>query len=112
MVTFDIDENSQMLNPKEGPEFRGIRPRTVHFWLRTGKMEGIKIPCRTWRIPRTSHPSFIERNKNIQPDTTAQKHTKQPIVSDSKRDTIPEGDGEQNISPQTRMKPYIRDRMG
>ena len=102
MVTFDIDENSQMLNPKEGPEIRGIRPRTVHFWLRIGKMEGIKIPCRTWRIPRTSLPIFIERNKNIQPDTTAQKHTKQPIVSDSERDTIPERVTENRTYPPKR----------
>jgi len=109
----DIDENSQMLNPKEVAEIVGVHPKTVRLWLRTRKMEEIKISYRTWwRIPRTSLTNFIERNKNVQPDTTVQAHTKQPIVSDSERNNIPEGDGNQNISSQTKMKHYIRDMMG
>jgi len=92
-----------MLNPREVAEILGIHPKTVHLWLRTGKLEGIKISSRSWRIPQESLNDFIEKNKNI----NQKKEVKTPISSDKKSTKI-----ERSSSSHTTMKDYIREIMG
>ena len=112
MVTMEKDENSQMLNPKEVADILGVHQKTVHLWLRTGKIEGIKISYRAWRIPRSTLASFIERNKNTQPNEASKNDPKNPAPSNSEKNTEHRTEGSQDMSSQGKMKHYIRDIMG
>ena len=112
MVTMEKDENSQMLDPKEVANILGVHQKTVHLWLRTGKMEGIKISYRAWRIPRSSLASFIERNKNTQPDEASKNKLQNPATSNSGKNHDYETEGSHDVSSQGKMKHYIRDIMG
>ncbi|MDD1689484.1 MAG: helix-turn-helix domain-containing protein [Methanoregula sp.] len=111
-------EDSQMLTPKQVAEILGVHQKTVHLWLRSGKLQGTKISYRAWRIPKTALDSFIVSNSNTRltqhtgsskkndrkpnsaprPATQKENHAQDPIVQDS--------------SPQVKMKHYIRDIMG
>ncbi len=104
-------ENSQMLTPQEVAEILGIHPKTVHLWLRTGKLEGVKISYRSWRIPKAASAAFIEKNRNVKssgtdineglnfPDKNEANQIKNPRI-------------EENSNPEkTNMKLYIRDIM-
>jgi len=107
-----------MLNPKQVAEILGVHQKTVHLWLRSGRLQGTKISYRAWRIPRSALDAFIAGNSNarlgqqsgaaIRNDKTAsdpthpEKSKGEPIAGQE----LPEG------SPQAKMKHYIRDIMG
>ena len=98
----------QFLSTKEVAEILGVHQKTVHHWLRTGRLAGIKISYRAWRIPRSALDEFITKNSNM--------HQKKP-TPDSR--TPAERAGQQSTEthtvPQTSgagMKHYIRDIMG
>jgi len=106
-------ESTHMLTPKEVAERLGVHQKTVHLWLRSGKLQGIKISYRAWRIPKESLDSFIESssNRSDKPngkmrssDSREQKDTKQAILPQDKKEDL--------LSPQSKMKYYIRDIMG
>jgi len=103
-----------MLTPREVAERLGVHQKTVHIWLRSGKLQGVKISYRAWRIPRESLDSFIESNSNrssgkpgaIAPseNNAEQKNTFQAVLVRNNK--------EESTSPQSKMKCYIRDIMG
>jgi excisionase family DNA binding protein len=109
-----MTDQLQMLTPKEVAEILGVHQKTVHIWLRTGKLEGSKLSYRAWRIPIAALNSFIERNRNvpkqIQPDAT------KGIGMESSTTPCPEPVTDINpvkdATPQAKMKHYIRDIMG
>jgi excisionase family DNA binding protein len=110
----DMSNDVQMLSPKDVAEILAIHPKTVHLWLRSGRLEGIKISYRTWRIPRVSLDSFIERNTNKQRQKPSVTTTDKKQKSNGNYLTEP-GKGPTNgmiIHPQSKMKHYIRDIMG
>ncbi|MCK9631299.1 MAG: helix-turn-helix domain-containing protein [Methanoregula sp.] len=111
-------DDTQMLTPRQVAEILGVHQKTVHLWLRSGRLQGTKISYRAWRIPKTALDSFIVSNSNTrltqhtdslkksagEPNNAQQlakqkeKHTQNPIILDS--------------SPQARMKHYIQEIMG
>jgi excisionase family DNA binding protein len=106
-------DSIQMLTPKEVAERLGVHQKTVHLWLRSGKLQGIKISYRAWRIPKESLDSFIETNSNRtgKPSANAptsnnqvQKNIHQTILVQNNKDEI--------ITSKSKMKHYIRDIMG
>ncbi|WP_321504743.1 helix-turn-helix domain-containing protein [uncultured Methanoregula sp.] len=108
-----MSDNAQMLTSKEVADRLGVHQKTVHLWLRSGKLQGIKISYRAWRIPKESLDSFIDANSNrsAKPglktstgNNLEQKNTLQTILSQDKKEEI--------ITPQSKMKYYIRDIMG
>ena len=113
-----MDEKAQMLNPRQVAEILGVHQKTVHLWLRTGRLQGTKISYRAWRIPRTALDSFITNNSNScsapQKKVPPKKQNISPKESTQEQKT-PGYSGEtppQPCSPQSRMKHYIRDIMG
>jgi excisionase family DNA binding protein len=111
--------DTQMLTPKEVSEILGIHTKTVHLWLRTGKLDGIKISYRAWRIPRAALAGFIERNSNTRTGNQATP----PAGNSTTRGEIQEhgkGSMQQTIVPAgnapettpSTMKQYIREIMG
>lgn len=105
--------DTQFLTPKEVAEILGVHQKTVHHWLRSGKLAGTKISYRAWRIPRSALETFLLQNSNAQP-----KNAKQTI---NEKDTgttgsIHPGDTvvpmAPNTTPSSKMKLYIRDIMG
>ena len=102
-----------MLNPREVAEILGIHQKTVHLWLRMGKLEGVKISYRSWRIPKTALNAFIEKNRNI--DKTTQNAENRLLSTDSDKQPSSMSQvplkGQSNPS-QKNMKHYIRDIMG
>ena len=103
-----------MLTPKQVAEILGVHQKTVHLWLRTGKLEGLKISYRAWRIPSAALNSFIERNRNvpqqIQPDVTKGIGREYSIASSP--GPVTDINSVKNATPQAKMKYYIRDIMG
>ncbi|HVP96685.1 helix-turn-helix domain-containing protein [Methanoregula sp.] len=95
------------LSTKEVAEILGVHQKTVHHWLRTGRLAGTKISYRAWRIPRTALDEFIAKNSNVHP----RKASHEEIAADQERPESPDN----HASPQdpgARMKHYIRDIMG
>ena len=70
-------ETLRMLTPKDIAEILGVHPKTVHLWLRGGKLKGVKISYRAWRIPQSAFDQFIEQNSNVKPQqgTEEQQNT-------------------------------------
>jgi len=111
-------EDTQMLTPKQVAEILGVHQKTVHLWLRSGRLQGIKISYRAWRIPKTALDSFITSNSN----TRLRQHAGRPqgtneqlmITTDTgnQRGVPGENQIDAEVSPQSRMKHYIRDIMG
>jgi excisionase family DNA binding protein len=104
--------DTQFLSTKEVAEILGVHQKTVHHWLRNGRLAGTKISYRAWRIPRAALDEFIARNSNVQPRDAiygAPATGTQPL---------PENPGDSHSSrspdapPETKMKHYIRDIMG
>jgi excisionase family DNA binding protein len=102
--------DTQFLTPKEVAEILGVHQKTVHNWLRTGKLTGTKISYRAWRIPRLALENFVAQNSNARPhktinctDNTGSEITN---LSDTMRPNVPE------TSPGSKMKYYLRDIMG
>jgi excisionase family DNA binding protein len=100
-----MNPDNQMLSPKEVAAMLGVHPKTVHLWLRKGKLAGTKISYRTWRIPRSALAAFIETSSNAGVQSgkipTGQARTKKT--------------GEESLpAPPVKpdMKHYIRDILG
>jgi len=109
-----MKDEDQMLTPKEVAEILGVHQKTVHLWLRTGKLLGIKISYRAWRIPRTALKEFIEKNSNSSKSKEPITNTK-TILNNEKQET-PKleliTDPAIDNAPNIKMKHYIRDIMG
>jgi excisionase family DNA binding protein len=107
-----MKDDPQMLNPKEVAEILGVHQKTVHLWLRTGKIEGTKISYRAWRIPRSALASFIESNSNAR----SVHESKDKEGKDKTTNSIDDAKSQKNIhefgtSPHTKMKQYIKEIM-
>jgi excisionase family DNA binding protein len=106
-----MTEKVQMLTPKEVAGILGVHQKTVHLWLRNGKLKGIKISYRAWRIPQSSFDHFIEQNSNS---------LSQPVMMEHKMEGEGVRTGDATVkpavtdhdSPHTKMKHYIQDIMG
>lgn len=113
-----MSEEPQMLNPRQVAEILGVHQKTVHLWLRSGRLQGIKISYRAWRIPKPALDSFLANNSNIrsrqqQKDTTrSAPEQKEPVPSGKQSTLITNNPEHADTSPQSRMKHYIRDIMG
>ncbi len=105
-----MSETLQMLTPKDIAGILGVHQKTVHLWLRNGKLKGIKISYRAWRIPKSALDEFIEQNSNVVP----QKGTEVPATG--VKDKIPEEPVQESPAvipdtPQVKMKHYLQDIM-
>ncbi len=98
--------DTQFLNTKEVAEILGVHQKTVHQWLRTGRLSGTKISYRAWRIPRSALEDFIEQNSNTRPKITSDKAIN---IKSSSESSIPK---ETDTTSVTGMKHYIREIMG
>jgi excisionase family DNA binding protein len=105
--------DNQFLSTKEVAEILGVHQKTVHHWLRTGRLAGTKISYRAWRIPRSALEDFIEQNSNAHSRSTtpaSQELDKKPPHNKNHDDIVQhENTG---TSSGTGMKHYIRDIMG
>ena len=113
-----MSEDSQMLNPRQVAEILGVHQKTIHLWLRSGRLQGVKISYRAWRIPQSALDSFLADNSNARfrhqeksagektPETKGSEPAgKQSTLIREQPDTV-------DATPQSRMKHYIRDIMG
>jgi excisionase family DNA binding protein len=107
-------EIARMLTPKEVAGILGVHYKTVHIWLREGKLKGIKISYRAWRIPQPALDQFIEQNSNIQPqkvmNETKENREEGAEIQTSETTLVQPVDTRE--TPQSKMKHYLRDIMG
>jgi len=102
---------NQMLTAKEVAEILGVHPKTVHIWLREGKLHGVKISYRAWRIPQISLDHFIEMNSNALTRMDKNLTTGNPDKNELKS-LEPSGSSSMNHSvPQLTMKHYLQNIM-
>ena len=107
-------EIARMLTPREVAGILGVHYKTVHIWLREGKLKGIKISYRAWRIPQSALDHFIEQNSHV-PLQTVMKETKENRKEGAEKPTketilLPQSDIQD--TQQSKMKHYLRDIMG
>ncbi|MDD5143554.1 helix-turn-helix domain-containing protein [Methanoregula sp.] len=112
-----MKEETQMLNPRQVAEVLGVHQKTVHLWLRSGKLQGIKISYRAWRIPQSALDSFLATHSNIR--ARQQKgsigntpHVQEAVPAGKQSNLITDHQENTDTSPRSRMKHYIRDIMG
>jgi len=108
-----MTDSTLMLTPKDVADILGVHQKTVHLWLRSGKLHGVKISYRAWRIPKESLDTFIESNSNRsgkqvmnKPSDNYQeqkKFSQATLIQEKKEEILPS---------QSKMKYYIRDIMG
>ncbi len=113
-----MKEDPQMLNPRQVAEILGVHQKTVHLWLRSGRLQGVKISYRAWRIPQSALDSFLASNSNIR-SRQYQKgpggstpEIKEPAPAGKQSTLVTDHQESNDTSPQSRMKHYIRDIMG
>jgi len=103
--------DSQFLTPKEVAEILGVHQKTVHHWLRTGKLTGTKISYRTWRIPRSALENLVRQNSN-----TAQSNKGSPAPQAAENTVTPPINlTTTTITPDdscSKMKHYLREILG
>jgi excisionase family DNA binding protein len=102
--------DTQFLTPKEVAEILGVHQKTVHNWLRTGKLSGTKISYRAWRIPHLALENFVAQNSNAQPQKTIHSMNDKSTEITKPNDIIPLNVSK--TSPGSKMKHYLRDIMG
>lgn len=102
-----MPDEDQYLTPKEVAGILGVHQKTIHLWLRSGKLAGTKISYRTWRIPKSSFEAFIKEKTNY-PQKKAPKQKEGTDLQSHllRQETIID------TTPQSKMKHYIRDIMG
>jgi len=106
-----MTETLPMLTPQDVARILGVHQKTVHLWLRNGKLKGIKISYRAWRIPQSALEQFIEQNSN----GTLQRRTDNPVdtgTDSAIQSHVPAPSASDPSLSQVKMKHYLRDIMG
>ena len=105
--------DNQFLSTNEVAKILGVHQKTVHHWLRTGRLVGTKISYRAWRISRSALEDFIEQNSNVHSGNTIpasrESDKKTPHTKNQGDSDLP---GTSGTRPGTEIKHYIRDIMG
>jgi len=108
-----MSDSTIMLTPKEVADILGVHQKTVHLWLRSGKLQGVKISYRAWRIPKESLDTFITSNSN---QTSKQKTNIAPTGDQEPKKlsqtTLTDDQKDETSTSHSKMKDYIRDIMG
>ena len=105
--------DTQFLTPKEVAEILGVHQKTVHHWLRIGKLEGTKISYRAWRISRSALEEFVAHNSNAQSkNVTHAIKGNGAGPAEMLRPNNPVVSRVTDTSSDSKMKHYIRDIMG
>ena len=56
----DIADLEQSLTPEEVARILRVKPATVRYWLRNGKLDGFNVGF-TWRIPLSALTARIRK---------------------------------------------------
>ncbi len=107
-----MTETLQMLTPKDVAGILGVHQKTVHLWLRNGKLKGVKISYRAWRIPRSALDQFIEQNSNVMQQKGVVGQPEAGADDILSTDTTPEPSADNHDSPRAKMKHYLQNIMG
>jgi excisionase family DNA binding protein len=52
--------DTTLLNLEQAADRLQIKPDTLRGWLRAGKLRGVKLGARRWRVREVDLPPFIE----------------------------------------------------
>jgi excisionase family DNA binding protein len=53
----------KVYTPEEAAEVLKVSPETVRIWLRTGKLGGVKMGRRLWRVRESDLEAFLKGNQ-------------------------------------------------
>jgi excisionase family DNA binding protein len=107
-----MTETLQMLTPRDVAGILGVHQKTVHLWLRNGKLKGIKISYRAWRIPRSALDQFIDQNSNEMTKKETEGQHNAGVNTSLPVNATPGPSADNDDSPQVKMKQYLQDIMG
>jgi len=51
----------QLLTPEQAAKALAVSPRTVKQWLRDGKLPGVKLAGKVWRVKASDLQAFIKK---------------------------------------------------
>ncbi len=57
-----MEKENRLLTIQEAAERLAVTPRAVYEWIRTGKLQGVKVGA-LWRIQPEDLEAFIEQGK-------------------------------------------------
>lgn len=52
----------ELFTPEEAAQILKVQHRTIMEWLRQGRLKGIKLGGKLWRIPKQALLDFIEQS--------------------------------------------------
>ena len=103
-----MTESTELLSPADVAGILKVHVKTVHVWLREGRLKGTKISYRTWRISRVNLEEFLkERSITISqsPEPTQNITGKKPgKTSGLKESSL----SQEETHPPGEMKHYLK----
>jgi excisionase family DNA binding protein len=104
----------EFLSPADVAALLKVHVKTVHIWLREGRLQGTKISYRAWRIPRTALDDFLKQKSISGGRATSGSHgaigtTEYKLAESGSHQVSLPGDisGEQ-AHPPGEMKHYLK----
>lgn len=101
----------ELLSPADVAAILKVHVKTVHVWLREGRLNGTKISYRTWRISRASLEEFLKgRSLPIPPaeDKTSKKSENTPPKAEPAAPGTPHSPLPSESLPPGEMKQYLK----
>lgn len=92
-----MTDTPELLSPADVAAILKVHVKTVHVWLREGRLKGTKISYRTWRISRGNLEEFLkERSIPIPPTINTSSNTS---ATKSAKGELPPQDAAKGASP-------------
>ena len=103
-----MTESTELLSPADVAGILKVHVKTVHVWLREGRLKGTKISYRTWRISRGNLEEFLkERSMTIpqSPEPSKNMTNKTPEKKSGLKETQL---SQEETHPPGEMKHYLK----
>jgi excisionase family DNA binding protein len=59
-----MSTNERLHTPEEIAARLQVKPTTIRAWLRSGKLKGVRIGPKLWRVSERDLAEFLQRHRN------------------------------------------------
>lgn len=87
------DRLREINTPEQIADYLQVEPRTVRAWLRSGKLQGVKMG-KEWRIRAVDLETFIKEGIRLAQNTTDHNNNREPMDEEPPQNTGEEGTDE------------------
>ncbi len=61
-----MTDASEFVTPAQAAKALGVTPRTIHLWIRAGRLAAVRVSERVTRIPRAELDRMLKRGLGVQ----------------------------------------------